>query len=112
MTKTEAKQIELDRVKSELRELLDNGCFTIYSVTLKAGYSTNGNYTTTAKFWIIKNDRILAHVSYHVATLLHGRLSKQSLTATVQERASVIIKELSRKIYGRPDAIQHRELNP
>lgn len=111
MTKTEQKQIELDRVTSELHELLDNGHATIYTVTLKAAYNINGNFTTSARYWVIQDNRILSHVSYHVATLLHGRFSKPALTATVQERTSVIIKELSRKLYGRPDAIHARELN-
>ena len=115
MTKKQQAQAERERVKTELLQMLEQSNRIIYTVTLSSGYNTNGNRMSRARFWTLypntaPGDATKSHLSYHIATLLHGRFT--NATATVDGYTHNAIADLSHMLYGNQTAITPIELNP
>lgn len=108
MTKIDTEQHQRDNLK----KLLEAGNMRLFVVTSKAGYNTNGIWTTTAKYWIIDGNGETAHVSSHVNALLKGRYNKKSWTCTIPHRLDTIISYIGEQLfYGHRSAISYKELN-
>ena len=100
------------RQLDDLRRWIQNGNMRIFVVTKKEGYSNNGNWTTTAKYWIIDGNGETHHITSHLNALLKGRYNAKTWTCTIQHRLDTIISYVSEQLFdGFRSAISYKELN-